>query len=72
MRTERRIHFRYEGSQRAYSYLAPIVHDASAANAPTTGSLAGHPFDILNEYALGFHGSECPPRFASGRFRDEP
>ena len=37
-----------------------------------TGSLAVQPFDILHEYALGLHGSECPPRFASARFGDEP
>jgi hypothetical protein len=36
-----------------------------------TGSLAVQPFDILHEYALGLHVSECPSRFASARFRDE-
>jgi len=37
-----------------------------------TGSLADQPFDILHEYASGLHVSECPSRFASARFRDEP
>jgi len=36
------------------------------------GSLAIQPFDILHEYASAFHGSECPSRFASVRFLDEP
>jgi hypothetical protein len=37
-----------------------------------TGSLAVQPFDILHEYASGLHASECPSRFASARFRDDP
>src|SRR6266481_6051514 len=40
--------------------------------AAVTGSLAVQPFDILHEYASGLHASECPSRFASARFRDEP
>jgi len=40
--------------------------------AAATGSLAAHPFDILHEYASGFHGSECPSRFAAARFRNKP
>ena len=40
--------------------------------AAVTGSLAIQPFDILHEYASGLHASECPSRFASARFRDDP
>jgi len=40
--------------------------------AATTGSLAVQPFDILHEYALGLHSSECPSRFPSAPFRNEP
>jgi len=40
--------------------------------AAVTDSLAVQPFDILHEYASGLHASECPSRFASARFRDEP
>jgi len=40
--------------------------------AAVTGSLAVQPFDILHEYASGLHASECPSRFTSARFCDEP
>jgi len=36
------------------------------------GSLAVQPFGILHEYAEGLNASECPSRFPSARFRDEP
>ena len=52
--------------------LARIIHERfcyKRGYAAATGSLAAHPFDILHEYASGFHGSECPSRFASPRFR---
>ena len=55
--------------------LARISHERfcyKRGYAAATGSLAAHPFDILHEYASGFHGSECPPRFAAAHFRDEP
>ncbi|MDZ4855556.1 MAG: hypothetical protein SGJ26_11985, partial [Nitrospirota bacterium] len=48
--------------------LARIIHERFCYKrryAAATGSLAAHPFDILHEYASGFHGSECPSRFAS-------
>jgi hypothetical protein len=32
------------------------------------GSLASQHFDILREYALRLHGSECLSRLASARF----
>ena len=56
-------------------YLARIIHERfcyKRGYAAATGSLAAHPFDILHEYASGFHGSECPSRFASARFRNKP
>ena len=40
--------------------------------AAVTGSLAVQPFDIRREYASELHDSECPSRFASARFRNEP
>ena len=55
--------------------LARIIHERfcyKRGYAAATGSLAAHPFDILHEYASGFHGTECPSRFASAHFRDEP
>ena len=55
--------------------LARIIHERfcyKRGYAAATGSLAAHPFDILHEYASGFHGSECPSRFASARFRNKP
>ncbi len=38
--------------------LAHIIHERfcyKRGYAATTGSLAAHPFDILHEYASGFH-----------------
>ena len=55
--------------------LARIIHEASAASLDTRLRRAVsplQPFDILHEYASGLHVSECPSRFASARFRDEP
>ena len=55
--------------------LARIIHDASAASVDTRlrqAVAAVQPFDRLHEYASGVHVSECPSRFASARFRDEP
>jgi hypothetical protein len=55
--------------------LARIIHERFYCNrgyAAVTGSLALQPFDILHEYASGLHASECPSRFASARFRNEP
>ena len=55
--------------------LARIIHERfcyKRGYAAATGSLAAHPFDILHKYASGFHGSECPPRFAFARFRSKP
>ncbi|MGH7257938.1 MAG: hypothetical protein ACREIM_06125, partial [Nitrospiraceae bacterium] len=40
--------------------------------AAATDSLGAHSFNILREYASGLRTSECPFRFSSTRFRDEP
>jgi len=36
------------------------------------GRFAACPLNVLHEYASGSHGSACPSRYATSRFRDEP
>ena len=46
--------------------------DTARSGRPPFISLSAQLARILHEYASGLHGSECPSRLASARFRDEP